>query len=167
MLTSSEGYWVITSIRKSKKRYKMKQSYCPFESVNNLLMCAGGVQAILENSDCGNGVADDITTALNMATSVWVNDLARMVTNSVAHKPNEKASFYTDVVQNIATASDLFNKVSGLGSALTQAVHKQLAESQVAVTYYLEHRESLRKQITEQPESKERLLAYFGDMLVP
>lgn len=144
----------------------MKQSYCPFESVNSLLMCAGGVQAILENSECGD-VTDGIATALDTATRLWVNDLAHMVANSAAHKPNEKALFYKDVVQNIVAVSVLFNKVVGLDSALTQAAHTQLAEAQAAATYYLEHRESLRKQITEQPESKERLLAYFGDMLVP
>jgi hypothetical protein len=145
----------------------MKQPYCPFESVNSLLMCAGGVQAILENSDCSEGMADNITLALNTATKVWVNDLARIVTSSVAHKPNEKASFYTDVIQNIAIASGLLNKVVDLESALTKAAHTQLAKSQEIASYYLEHREILRKQISEQPESKARLLAYFGDMLAP
>lgn len=144
--------------------------HTPFEAIDHLLTVAAGLHAVQDSlePDAANPALSQAYEALDQAGRTWIADLASRLRHE-GPAPLKKNDLYLNVVSKIAFAQDTLGNLGGLHfNAQNLAVLKDaLAGAQETARHYIDHNEALISALQAEPDSKAKLVAYFGDMLVP
>lgn len=144
----------------------MNQVYCPFQVIETMLAISAGLHAVSESQNLNEADHQAVLTAyelLEQASQSWIHDLASRV-QSAAAPSVKKDVLHRNLVAPMTKASHALETVKGFDfSELLRVLHGQRGLAQ----YYIEHLDEVMQAQKNNPDIKAKLLAHFGDMLVP